>query len=164
MTGTSKSGRNYTEDTLIERLQSFADELGRAPPRRGVDGANEMPDSSTYQYHFGSWNNALDRANISSRDKYADKTVSGAKYLSRIKEWAECQRCGEGRPPLIDFHHTRNKSFGINGSGARAAEEVYEEVQKCVPLCANCHRLHHYGDGDFTASDLSIPEYPAPIT
>ena len=72
---------------------------------------------------------------------------------NRKKEWAEfkasqkCSHCGVQHPALIDFHHivrdgdkqSVNKLVG-DGRFKRAMEEV----QKCIPLCANCHRLLHW--------------------
>ena len=57
----------------------------------------------------------------------------------------ECVDCG-GKFPLevYDFHHIGEKDFTpsyliSNGS----LESIVEEINKCVLLCANCHRIHH---------------------
>jgi len=69
------------------------------------------------------------------------------------REWAEfksslsCAKCGISHPAVIDLHHLiRDETYQSihrlirNGrfSAARA------EAAKCLPLCANCHRITHY--------------------
>jgi len=75
-----------------------------------------------------------------------------AKKAFRVK-WQEfkatqsCVKCGLSNPSVIDFHHvTRDPSNRklydlVHNNNFRA---VFEELRKCVPLCANCHRIHHH--------------------
>lgn len=48
----------------------------------------------------------------------------------------------------LDFHH-RNpevKSFGLSVRGlTRSWEKIKKEIDKCVLICANCHREVHAG-------------------
>lgn len=47
----------------------------------------------------------------------------------------------------FDFHHTGKKDGAISalmGDGAKF-EELVQELDKCVLLCANCHRTRHNG-------------------
>ena len=64
-----------------------------------------------------------------------------------FKSSLECQKCGFKHPAAIDFHHTNpeNKegevnNWARNGQYARARAEV----EKCIPLCSNCHRILHF--------------------
>jgi hypothetical protein len=72
---------------------------------------------------------------------------------NKRKEWSEykgtlkCLHCGANHPAIIDFHHvvrdgTKRSVNELVTMGAYAA--AHEEIKKCVPLCANCHRIHHY--------------------
>ena len=67
------------------------------------------------------------------------------KAWDAYKESLSCAHCGISNPALIDFHHvdkTNKESVNLlvkNGRFLRA----FEEVKKCIPLCANCHRLVH---------------------
>lgn len=68
------------------------------------------------------------------------------------KRWAEykanlkCASCGFSHPAAMDFHHPPGtKEHHIHALVRRRAEELlYAEIAKCVPLCANCHRIHHH--------------------
>jgi hypothetical protein len=93
-----------------------------------------------------------------SRDHYLrnkDKQIAAnSEYKKkRRKEWANykttlnCSKCGFSHPAALDFHHedpdkkdgTINRIIS-NGQFAKA----YEEIKKCVVLCANCHRIYHH--------------------
>jgi 5-methylcytosine-specific restriction endonuclease McrA len=60
-----------------------------------------------------------------------------------------CQVCGYDRCiEALEFHHLNptQKDFGISQKGyTRSWEKVKEEVDKCILLCANCHRECHAG-------------------
>ena len=60
-----------------------------------------------------------------------------------------CQICGYNRcMEAMEFHHfsSSGKDFGISEKGyTRSWEKVKEELDKCVMLCANCHREVHTG-------------------
>ena len=56
-----------------------------------------------------------------------------------------CQKCGGVFSPAVyDFHHVGEKdgnpSYLIANS---SVEKIAEEIEKCVLLCANCHRMEH---------------------
>ena len=56
--------------------------------------------------------------------------------------------CGASHPAIIDFHHidradpNKQKVHKLVCSGRFAA--AYREIEKCMVLCANCHRILHY--------------------
>jgi hypothetical protein len=56
---------------------------------------------------------------------------------------------------MIEFHHKdkASKSFNLSSRDARSKplSVVIEEIQKCITLCSNCHRLHHRGLIDLAA-------------
>ena len=57
-----------------------------------------------------------------------------------------CERCGEDRPPALDFHHPGEKELGVSEmvSYGYSRESIRKEIEGCVVLCANCHRVEHY--------------------
>jgi hypothetical protein len=56
-----------------------------------------------------------------------------------------CARCGENHPAVLELHHTDPSVKDINPSAASGRKMFYEEAEKCIVLCANCHRIEHYG-------------------
>lgn len=58
-----------------------------------------------------------------------------------------CSRCGYARcSEAMEFHHrdSSKKDFGISSRGyTRSWKRVREELDKCLLLCANCHREIH---------------------
>ena len=94
-----------------------------------------------------------------SRKHYEENGVKirkRAAELKRIKrkEWSEykakikCTNCGFSHPAAIDFHHVNRvdkqsiHKLAQNGN----FKGVMEEIKKCIPLCANCHRIHHHDE------------------
>lgn len=61
----------------------------------------------------------------------------------------KCQACGYDRcQEAFDFHHLdpKQKEFGIGANGAtRSWAKLQIELDKCILLCANCHRELHAG-------------------
>jgi hypothetical protein len=68
----------------------------------------------------------------------------------------KCEDCGiianVNNRSIFDFHHTdpsmKDKGIAI-GSRTRSIKSIKQELDKCILLCANCHRLRHqhYKDG-----------------
>jgi hypothetical protein len=62
----------------------------------------------------------------------------------------DCGRSFEDCPGIIHFHHINgHKSANIASMmvEGHSQEEVKEEIQKCIPLCANCHIKRHHEEG-----------------
>ncbi len=66
----------------------------------------------------------------------------------------KCVNCGiehdGSNTAIFDFHHldSDTKSFPLSSNGleCNGIERILKEAEKCVILCANCHRLHHHSD------------------
>lgn len=66
------------------------------------------------------------------------------KYINEIKSCG-CIICGEKDIACLDFHHLKDKKFNIsNEVGNLSKNKLTDEMNKCVVLCANCHRKLHY--------------------
>jgi hypothetical protein len=78
-----------------------------------------------------------------------------AKRRKKIKAMAvqykggKCVLCGYDKcVDALDFHHLdpKQKNFGLGLGGlTRSWERVKQEADKCVLICANCHREIHAG-------------------
>ena len=59
----------------------------------------------------------------------------------------KCEMCGYDRCiDALEFHHNKptQKDFGISNKGyTRQWKKVQEELDKCMMICANCHRELH---------------------
>lgn len=77
--------------------------------------------------------------------KYRER---GKKFIDSHKK--PCVICGESDLIVIDFHHmhTTQKEYTISKMCGMALEKIALEINKCVCLCANCHRKVHAGTID----------------
>ena len=60
-----------------------------------------------------------------------------------------CAVCGFSHPAVIEFHHViRKNKRSVNRliSDGRFRAAINEAEGKCIPLCANCHRIHHFNE------------------
>lgn len=74
----------------------------------------------------------------------------------------KCIRCDYNLPEGIDFHHIdpSTKSFGIaDQKGDLSNERLKKELQKCAPLCKNCHAEFHFGRFDLEPYLHKIPKF-----
>ena len=55
-----------------------------------------------------------------------------------------CLLCGNNDPDVIDWHHVNpdEKLYDVT-RGGMAEEKFWDEVLKCIPVCANCHKKIH---------------------
>lgn len=69
-----------------------------------------------------------------------------ARWLRKYKDTIQCSKCNHRGIASLDFHHT-NSATKIdavgNMAGWTSVAKLIEEIEKCIVLCKNCHRLHH---------------------
>ena len=74
-------------------------------------------------------------------------------YYAKL-EWLDqyktpCVICGEAEKCCIDFHHidesTKVSEVATLLRQRSRRDIILEEINKCVTLCANCHRKVHKG-------------------
>lgn len=69
----------------------------------------------------------------------------------------KCALCGYNKVVnALEFHHIypEKKSYGISSSGnCHSLQKDITEIQKCILVCANCHREIHAGN--YSAEELS---------
>jgi len=65
----------------------------------------------------------------------------------------KCNICGHQYPNCVyDFHHINpeEKEFTIGENSLIGKKRYFAEVDKCMLLCANCHRILHRKEKDAT--------------
>jgi predicted HNH restriction endonuclease len=87
------------------------------------------------------------------RREYLIKAVR--KRRKKVRQMAveykggKCQVCGYDKcTKALEFHHIKGaeKDFGISDRGyTRSLKKIRDELDKCILLCANCHREVHSG-------------------
>ena len=78
-----------------------------------------------------------------SKDK--DRIKTNYKKLVEYKKKLRCTHCGVRENRVIDFHHFKDKDGLVSKFiyQGYSWERVQKEIDKCIPLCSNCHRIHH---------------------
>jgi len=92
------------------------------------------------------------RKYIDRRDYLIDAVQKRRKKVREMAikyKGAKCINCGYDRCyEALEFHHVNSsgKDFGLSDKGyTRSWAKIKEELDKCVLLCANCHREVHSG-------------------
>lgn len=82
--------------------------------------------------------------------KCSAEQVQKRRYLIKEKaveyKGGKCELCGYDKcVDALEFHHKNpnEKDFGISSGETRSWEKIKKELDKCIMLCANCHREIH---------------------
>ena len=89
--------------------------------------------------------------------KNSDKVKASTKKRNKelkaewkaFKATLSCLECGIYHPAILDFHHIDPdmKNASVHTLvGAGCYKKAMEEVEQCLVLCANCHRVYHYNE------------------
>lgn len=87
---------------------------------------------------------------MSKSSEYVKKWRKKVKEIILTCMGGECQICSYRRcPTALELHHVnpdeKDFSFGYIMSSCRSWQIIYDELAKCILLCANCHREIHAG-------------------
>ncbi|MFA5133707.1 MAG: HNH endonuclease signature motif containing protein [Patescibacteria group bacterium] len=96
---------------------------------------------------------AKEKRKYADRAEYLKKAVDKRRKMIRKMaveyKGKKCAICGYSKcVKALDLHHISptEKDFGISEKGyTRSWERVKIELDKCIMLCANCHREIHEG-------------------
>ena len=94
------------------------------------------------------WNKEFYRKNRKSEIARVAKRKQGLRdWLDEHKLKLACEVCGENHPACLDFHHrdSKQKDFSVGNIKGHGwgRERVLQEINKCMVVCANCHRKIH---------------------
>jgi hypothetical protein len=87
-----------------------------------------------------------------SRARYTKEFID---FKSRLA----CTKCGFNHYAALDFHHVirnpANKKITDLIRAGRIDFAMEEIMNKCIVLCANCHRIHHYEENKKPPSSVT---------
>jgi hypothetical protein len=133
-------------------------------PWREVRGGSMICRTCNKDKHISKFRIEKGRTKHRSQCKKCDTAESVKRQRAIRKVWQQylkeqfgtvCPHCGFGpypeNAPAFDLHHldASQKEFNFNVKLASVvytspkAEEVKDEINKCILLCSNCHRLLH---------------------
>ena len=84
--------------------------------------------------------------------RWEAKNAANRKYFKKVAERRKkllaqfsCYCCGDPDDTVIQWHHVieKDKAFGIFDTARVGETKWWEEVMKCIPVCANCHVKIH---------------------
>lgn len=143
--------RFFSNEDYLEEIRRVAEKIGKPPTWNEFDEHAEMSTQSVMQ-RFGSWNEAKEQAGIETYSHYSSGEKGNPKLTKtglyrETKEKGECLICDEDFKACLVFHHLpdEEKRFEVSKyrNIAPSVEELKREIEKCVLLCANCHRKIH---------------------
>ncbi len=76
----------------------------------------------------------------------------------------KCESCGYSKNvSALDFHHKdpseKEVKLDSRHLSNTSIKKIYEEFEKCLVLCANCHREHHHPEMEFFIVKNKIFEF-----
>lgn len=133
--------RSYIELTpeKIEECQKLYDELGSIKKVAKQVGIS-----------YDRLRNVIKSKTITPKDSYTYVKEHRRKIKEELVTYkgGKCEKCGYDKCiAALDFHHINpeEKDFSISNSNIyKNIEALKQEVDKCILLCANCHREIHY--------------------
>jgi DNA replicative helicase MCM subunit Mcm2 (Cdc46/Mcm family) len=104
----------------------------------------------------------MSKRTYQQRAEYLKKAVTARR--KKLKKMAieykggKCIFCGYNKcNDALDFHHldSNKKEFGLSVRGlTRSWEKIKEELDKCILVCANCHRELHAKNSQLSKETL----------
>lgn len=68
--------------------------------------------------------------------------------ILKVVEFYSCNICGYNKcKQALEFHHIdpKGKEYKISELSTHKEDTIIKELEKCILVCANCHREIHYG-------------------
>lgn len=109
----------------------------------------ELPKDLDHFYSNGF--TKLGNQKFKSRCKECHESMERDRFQDRITRFYgkyECQICGYNKcKAAIDFHHIEpsEKEYEVSNMKNYSEAILFAELEKCMIVCANCHREIHDG-------------------
>jgi hypothetical protein len=93
------------------------------------------------EYHREHYEANRDRYVAQARERKRALALERTTYLIDYFGSHPCVDCAENDPVVLEFDHLRDKLFDIGQAlPYRSWASILCEIEKCVVVCANCHR------------------------
>jgi hypothetical protein len=118
----------------------------------------ESDDLSLFKKHPGALHDHANLCLNCARDKGRQYMAKRRAIIDEFKR-QPCAICGKTFPVCaMDFHHKdeSSKVFGISNAitwHTASMEDILKEINKCIVVCACCHRILHFNLEDDTNGD-----------
>lgn len=130
---TAKYGMRYKKKEMIEK--------GKCPRCGAIKDEND----GYYCNSCNKKNNTGSRKNAHAKKKLAIEYLGG-----------KCKHCGLETDALsvYEFHHLRDKKYNLKFLiENRSWNMIQQELDKCILLCSNCHRILHWREKNMTREE-----------
>jgi hypothetical protein len=112
------------------------------------------------QYEYTTSHNQKNKEKYKIYQKNSQKNNynRGQTFMNKHRAIYGCQKCGEKRYWVIDYHHInpKEKEFQIPYYKTAKLDILKKEIRKCILLCRNCHMDFHYLE---KKDGINIKEY-----
>jgi len=98
-------------------------------------------------YRKSHYENNKDKYLFKAKNQHIKCLEENKQNIFDYKSKRGCLLCPEKEPCCLDFHHTSDdKEFTISSKvRSYTWNSLLREIEKCVVICANCHRKIHAG-------------------
>ncbi|MFT4250042.1 MAG: hypothetical protein ACMXYD_01640 [Candidatus Woesearchaeota archaeon] len=114
------------------------------------------------EYWRNWYRNNPEKAKEYYRKKAKKRRKKITQWYHEYKDTLSCEHCGEEENVCLEFHHPDPEQKDLAPSQmkqlAYSIARIQEEMNKCVVLCANCHRKEHVRlEKENTPESLKMP-------
>lgn len=123
--------------------------MGTNTPDNYLEEPPDDVEMETNEWLQLNYNQQYYRANKERREYIREQSKKNynrnRNWLRDVKENESCRVCGEERRQTLDFHHVDDKKESVSKlvRDEYGLETIAKEIEKCVVLCSNCHRVYH---------------------
>ena len=116
-------------------------------------------------YHKEQSHKHYEKTKEATKIRTAKQSRTAKERWDAFKGTLHCARCSQNHIATLDFHHIDPEEKEYNVSklvSNKMFTKAYKEIKKCIVLCANCHRIHHYEENSAKIQPLTtnlLPEH-----